>query len=100
MTERKMQPIKTTLNEPAYQKFLQLKEYSGFQYDADVLRWLILNQHEHILGTGRYVIPFSEKDMKQLEEWAKKVGMEPQEFVEKAVQEFLEVAKQKHGEDK
>ena len=89
MMSEKEHHVETTLDHELYKMFQKVKESTGLTKNSEVLRLLIANEYERVTGSKRITIPFSAQDRKQVEKWAKKLGMEPQEFIETSVRKFL-----------
>lgn len=82
--------INITLDGELAKKFKKIKEDLGFKWNTNVVRYLVAVRYEKVFGSGRYLVPFTEKEVNALQKVSQKVGMTPQQIVEEAVREYIE----------
>ena len=82
--------VTVTLDPEMWKRFLKVKEASGMIHNTNVLKWLITNEYERVMKTGRVVIPFNKQDMRQLRIWAAEFGVTVEDFMEQAVKKYME----------
>jgi len=81
--------LTVTLDPEMWNRFVKIKEGLGMKWNASVLRYLISAEYHRATKSGRTPIPFNEQDLKKVEEWAEKLGVTPQQFVEEALTMYL-----------
>lgn len=86
---KKEHTVTVTLDPEMWNRFVKVKEDLGMKRNANILRYLISAEYHKITKSGRTPIPFTEEDQNRIAEWAEKLGVTPQQFVEDALRHFF-----------